>query len=232
MRNRDAVCLITCLLLPVACAEKAKKAAPAPSSSAAAASVETQAPPARPSPADVDLAPYLKDLKCGKKATTDCCRLLGEFAEAKRWSFNTPSGEGRWVGNAFVREKGAEKKQLMILWAKRVPTAQVGPGDLALKVGTGTLNDDLVEHGFKMVRSLSQGDQPSKRNQARPVIEAFVPSTQRGAVATAGASVRLIAEETVYLRQQGRKVLMFAPNLTQSASAGDGTYAEFWVSSW
>jgi hypothetical protein len=136
------------------------------------------------------------------------------------------------VGNAIVREKGAEKKQLMVLWAKRMPTAQVGPQDLPLKVGTGSLPDDVQEHGFKMVRALSQGDSPSKRNQAKPLVEAFIPTTTRGAVATAGASVRLISEESVYLRQEGRKVLLFAPNLSQSATAGDGTYAEFWSSTW
>jgi hypothetical protein len=180
----------------------------------------------------VDLAAFVKDLKCGDKATTESCRLLTEFRDAKTWNFKLPAGEGRWVGNAILREKGAEKKQLMILWAKRMPTAQVGAGDLPLKVGTGTLQQELLDHGFKMVRALSQGDQPSKRNQARPVIEAFVPGTQRGAVATQGPSVRLISEEPVYIRQQGRKVLLFSPNLSQGAKTGDGTYAELWLSNW
>lgn len=214
-----------------ACDPKTEKAVPSATPVASVAAPEPPPPP-RPAPADVELEPYLKDLKCQKSSTSEACRLLTEFAEAKRWSFNVPAGEGRWVGNAIIREKGVETKQLMILWAKRVPTAQVGPGDLALKVGTGTLEKELLEHGFKMVRSLSQGDQPSKRNQARPVVEQFVPTVQRGAVATSGASVRLISEETVYLRQQGRKVVLFAPNLTSGAASGDGTYAEFWVSTW
>ncbi|MGC4063675.1 MAG: hypothetical protein QM784_03335 [Polyangiaceae bacterium] len=232
MRHRDALRLLPALLLAVACDEPTKKGA-APSAAPSPSAIPATTPPtARIAPADVDLTSSLKDLKCGDKATTDSCRILTEFRDAKSWNFNLPSGEGRWVGNAFVREKGSEKKQLLILWAKRMPTAQVGPGDLPLKVGTGTLPSELLEHGFKMVRTLSQGDQPSKRNQARPVIESFVPGTQRGAVATQGASVRLISEEAVYIRQQGRKVLFFSPNLSQGASSGDGTYAEFWLSNW
>jgi hypothetical protein len=232
MRSIDVLCLLPCLLVAVGCDDQPKKTIATAAPSVNVAPEVTPPAATRPAPADIELDSYVKELKCGKKATTDSCRLLQEFSVAKRWTFNLPSGEGRWVGNAFVREKGIEKKQLMILWAKRMPTAQVGPGDLPLKVGTGTLSDDLLEHGFKMVRSLSQGDSPSKRNQAKPQVEAFVPTTTRGAVTTAGASIRLISEESVYLRQDGRKVLLFAPNLGQSAAAGDGTYAEFWSSTW
>lgn len=233
MRAFALSCVVACLLVAVACDEKPqKKTVASAASSAVAATAQTAPPPTRVAPADVQLDSYLSDLKCGKKATNDACRILADFAAGTRATFNMPSGEGRWVGNAYIRDKGVEKKQLTLFWAKRVPTAQVGPGDLALKMGMGELSPDLAEHGMKMVRALSQGDSASKRNQARPVVEAFVPTTQRGAVNTQGASVRLISEDTVYLRQSGRKLLMFAPNLSQSATAGDGTYAEFWVSTW
>jgi hypothetical protein len=216
------------------CEDKKPKASTASATPSAASVPEpikvTEAP--RPAPDDIVLEPLLKELKCDKKSKMDTCRILNEFAVATRWSVQTPAGEGRWIGNAFVREKGVEKKQLILLWAKQMPTSQVGPGDLAVRVGTGTLADELVEHGFKMVAALNRGDQPSPRNQARHEVEAFVPTTHRGAVNTAGASVRLIAEETVYLRQAGRKVLMIVPSRTQSAAAGDGTYAEFWRATW
>jgi hypothetical protein len=210
---------------------KPSVASAAPSSVGAAMPPKVAEPP-RPAPEDIVLEPLLKSLKCDKKSKIDSCRILNEFAGATRFLPQTPAGEGRWVGNAFVREKGEEKRQLFLLWAKQVPTSQVNSGDLPIRVGTGTLSDDLVEHGFKMVRALSQGDQPSKHNQARPAVEAFVPTTHRGAVNTAGASVRLISEDSVYLRQVGRKVLLVMPNQTQSAAAGDGTYAEFWRATW
>jgi hypothetical protein len=232
MRFIDVLRVLPGLLLVVGCDEPTKKVPNKEAPLASAPAVTPPATEAHPAASDITLDSYFKDLKCGKKATTESCRILQEFSTAKKWSFNLPSGEGRWVGNALVREKGVEKKQLLILWAKRMPTAQVGPQDLPLKVGTGTLESDVLEQGFKMIRSLSQGDSPSKRNQARPIVEAFVPQVTRGAVATAGVSVRLISEESVYIRQEGRKVLMFSPNLSQSASAGDGTYAEFWSSTW
>lgn len=206
-------------------------AASAPTAPAEAAPIKTAEAP-RQAPADVDVAPLIKNLKCDKKAKTDSCRILNEFAEGSRFIAQTPAGEGRWIGNAFVREKGKETKRLMLLWAKQVPTSQVGPGDLPVRIGTSTLDEDLVEHGFKMVNALSRSDQPSRRNQARSAVDTFVPTTQRGAVNTAGASVRLISEESTYLRQSGRKVLMLTPSQDQAASPGDGTYAEFWRATW
>jgi hypothetical protein len=232
MRSFGALCVLLGLHLVVGCDEKTSMTAASTTPSANAPSTVEPVVAAPPPAADVVLDSYLKDLKCTKKTTADSCRLLQEFSEAKRCNITLPSGEGRWVGYAFVREKGVEKKQLMILWAKRMPTAQVSPGALPLKFGTGTLEADVTEHGFKMVRALSQGDQPSKHNQARPRVEAFVPTTQRGAVQTEGMSIRLVSEETVYLRQSGRKLILFAPNTSPGATVGDGTYAEFWSSSW
>ena len=229
-----ALLLLSFSLFSVGCeGEKAKKtsASAAPSAEPAPAPIKVVDAP-KPAPVDVVLEPLLKDLKCDKKAKTESCRILTEFATAQRWSAQTPAGEGRWIGQAFAREKGMEKKELILLWAKQVPTSQVGPGDLPIRVGTGTLSEDLVEHGFKMVAALARGDQPSKRNQARPQVEIFVPKTHRGAVNTAGASVRLISEDSVYLRQAGRKVLMIVPNQAQGAAPGDGKYAEFWRATW
>lgn len=214
--------------------EKASAAAPSassPTTSEATAPVRSVEAP-RPAPVDIDLGPLVKHLKCDKKSKTESCRLLNEFAEGARFVAQTPAGEGRWIGNAYVREKGKETKQLLLLWAKQVPTSQVGPGDLPIRIGTGTLDQSIVEHGFKMVNALSRSDQPSKHNQARSVVDSFVPTTQRGAVDTAGASVRLISEESTYLRQLGRKVLMLTPNQAQSATPGDGTYAELWRATW
>lgn len=248
MKVIKAAVPVAMLVVALGCDDKKPKAtaaSAAPSVAAAPEPVKVAEAP-RPAPADIVLDPLFKDLKCerandgskdkNKKKTaaakTESCRVLGEFADASRWSAQTPAGEGRWIGQAFVREKGVETKQLLLLWAKTVPTSQVGPGDLPVRVGTGTLDSELIEHGFKMVAALHRGDQPSRRNQAQKSVESFVPSTNRGAVNTAGASVRLISEETVYLRQAGRKVLLVAPSQAQSAAPGDGTYAEFWRATW
>jgi hypothetical protein len=233
MKSIRAVAWLSLVLAVFGCEEeKPKPAAAAPSASVEAAPPAKAAEAPRPAPADLVLEPLLKDLKCEKKSTRDSCRVLEEFGQGSRWIAQTPAGEGRWIGNAFVRDKGVEKKQLVILWAKQVPTSQVGPGDLPVRVGTGTLADELIEHGFKMISALSHSDSPSKRNQARPAVEAFVPTAQRGAINTVGASVRLIAEDSVYLRQSGRKVLIVMPSQAPSASAGDGTYAEAWRATW
>ena len=54
-----------------------------------------------------------------------------------------------------------------------------------------------------------------------------------GVLPTAGPSVRLIADENVYLRQgAGRKVLMVRTAAAPSGAPGDGTYAELWSTTW
>jgi hypothetical protein len=188
--------------------------------------------PPPPPPADLVLEPMVRELGCGKKSTSAPCRILQDFAVGTRWAPKLPSGEGRWVGSATVREKGVERQDVMILWAKIVPTSQISPGELPMRVGFGTVGEDIREHAFKMIRSLGRGDSPSPRNQARVFVESFVPTVHRGAVNTAAASVQLISEELVYLRQSGRKVLVLMPSRQVSATPGDGTYAELWVSTW
>ncbi len=221
-------------LISLACTEESARQRVMPSSDPSTVPPPVQsAPPApRPAPADLSVEALSRELGCGKTSVSEPCRILGEFATASRWTPRLPSGEGRWVGNATIVDKGKEKREILILFAKNVPTSHVSPGDLALKVGYDTIAEDLRDHAGKMIRSLARGDTPNRRNQARATIESFVPQVMRGAVNTALASVQLISEEQVFLRQAGRKVLVVMPNRQVSAVAGDGTYAELWVATW
>src|SRR5512145_497682 len=125
---KSSIAVASWILLAVSCGCSDKKGAAGAAASAPPTASETppvakEAP--KPAPADVVLEPVLKALKCDKKSKTDSCRLLTEFSEAARFVPQTPAGEGRWIGNAFVREKGLENKQLILLWAKEVPTSHV-----------------------------------------------------------------------------------------------------------
>jgi hypothetical protein len=189
-------------------------------------------PPApREPPSDLDVAGLEKKLGCSGNKVRQACKLLADFARADRWPADPPSGRGRWVGNAFKIEKGAEKRELLILYAERVPTAQVPPGDLPVKIGTGPIPDELETHGTKLVNILSRGDVPTKKNHAAPFVDDFVPRDSQGAANTTGRSVRLISDN-VFIRQGSRKLYYVETKTGGSDEPGDGVYAELWLASW
>jgi hypothetical protein len=204
----------------------------APSSATAAPSV-AEPTPAPPAPADINATALSDDLKCAKTGPKQACRVIKEFAQAQRFTAQTPSGEGRWVGQAFVVEKGVESTKEIILWAKRVPTSQVGPGDLPIKLGYDFFPGELKSHAEKLVRALSHGEPPSPRNQAFPFAKSLVPTVQRVIVNTNGQSVHVTSEESIYIRAKApRNVYLVNPSNARGAGTGDGMYAELWLSDW
>jgi hypothetical protein len=205
-------------------------AAVSASEPAAIASAPTPAV-AHAAPPDLDVAALEKKLGCSGKKGHQACRLLADFARAERWPADPPSGHGRWVGNAIKIEKGAEKRVLLIFYAERVPTAQVAAGDLPVKIGTGSMPDELETHGTKLVNILSRGDVPTKKNHAAPFVDDFVPRESQGAINTTGRSVRLITDN-VFIRQGNRKLYYVETKTGGSDEPGDGVYAELWLASW
>ena len=191
------------------------------------------APVARAATPDLDAVQLGQQLGCSGNQGRRACRVLAEFAQAARWSAQTPSGEGRWFGRAYTVEKGAEKSDLMILLAKNVPTSQIGPGDLPIRIAMGSLPEDASHEGAKLVASLSRSNNVSKTSKAVAYVRSFSSQNERGAVTTAGSSVRLISEDAVYVRQgAGQKLLVVRASSGPSASPGDGTYAELWATTW
>jgi hypothetical protein len=199
---------------------------PAPLAPAPTASIAREAPP------DIDVGALEKRLGCSGNKSRQACRVLADFARAERWAADPPSGRGRWVGNAYKIEKGAETRTILILYAERVPTAQVGVADLPVKIGTGSMPDELQEHGTKLVNILARGDVATKKNRAAPFVDDFTPKDDRGATNTAGRSVRLISEQNVFIRQGNRKLFLVETKSGPSDEPGDGVYAELWLASW
>jgi hypothetical protein len=217
----------------------ADASAPAPQPEAAAEQPQEKQAAETPPPSDVDLATLKKDLGCADKSVKSkhACRILDEFGEAGPWSLETPSGEARWIGYAYVIESGVEKRQMLVVWGKQVPTAEVGAGLLPVKVGVEELPKNLEEQGFKLIRSLSQGMSGSKRNRALPYVESFTTTKLHRTIVTAGPSVAVLSEKsmgaTMYLRQPARrKALLIGASASRTATEGDGTYAELWMAHW
>ena len=234
VRNTALLSLVLAGFATFGCGKSGSSEAPSASSAASAkppAPPPTQAPAALPAaaPADIDVAAIRKKLGCtdGRRAL---CRVLGEFAEANRFAPQIPSGEGRWIGTAYLTEKGAEKSELLLLSAVQAPTSTVAPGELALRVGTGPVPDDKRDHGVKLASALARGDTVPKTNQTAPYVKAWKPPSAKGTMQTTGNSVRLVSDE-VFLRQTSTKVFLVRVKGSTSG-AEDVTAAELWAVSW
>jgi hypothetical protein len=233
--------LVAALARAAAClAPAACDRAPSPAPPASSAALHPTPPPERTvapavlaPPADLDVDALAKGIGCPNAKGAHACRILSEFAQAARWSGETPSGEGRWFGNAYTLSKGGEKTEPVILLAKRAPTSQIGPADLPIRVAIGSLPESTWHDAAKLIRALQSSSNVSWHNPSVKYVREFSSTTDRGVVRSAGASVRLISDESTYLRQgTGRKVLMVRMAASAAAAPGEGTYAELWATTW
>jgi hypothetical protein len=202
------------------------------STDAALAEVEAAAPPLPP---DLDVRALERQLHCPDRRHAHACRILHEFGRATHGMAQAPSGYGRFMGNAFRVERGVEKHDLVVLAASNVNAATVGPTDIPLRVAMGSLPKDKRRDGGKLARALSKGSMPSSSNKALQFAKAWTSDNGRIAMSTDGTSIRLIAEEATYIRQEGQRALVIKmkPALPGVVSPpGDGTYAELWAVTW
>jgi hypothetical protein len=232
--------IVACLLMTSTAASLASCSKEEPKKAAAASSIpipEATAlpPPPQPIPAaprDLDVAALERDLGCTKTSQLKACAILKEFSQAQRFAAKTPSGQGRWIGKAFSVEKNVETARHLVLWAKTVPLSQVGPGDMPVKAGFDFIPDGLKLQSEKLMRALVRSADPPESNPAFQFAKAFVPPTPRTLANTAGPSVHLTSEQSVYLRfAPPRKVYLVNP-APSTAAAGDGVYAELWLGDW
>jgi hypothetical protein len=215
--------------------ESARVGATVPDDAAAdapAAQVEAAAPPLPP---DLDVHALERQLHCPDRRHSQACRILHEFGKAAHGMAQAPSGYGRFMGNAFRVEHGAEKHDLVVLAASNVNAATVGPTDIPLRIAIGSLPKDKRRDGGKLARALAHGSMPASSNKALQFAKAWTSDNGRIAMATDGPSVRLIAEEATYVRQSGQRALVIkmkpaVPGVV--APPGDGTYAELWAVTW
>lgn len=224
------------VVLPVACAKsEPTRAAPSASASEAAETPPPEPPSPPPAPVDVDTAGITRDLGCDGKAPKSkrACTILKEFIGASRWDPKAPSGMSRYVGHSYAIEQGAEKDTVIVFVGKVVPTAQVPAGYLPLVVGMDPLPKELVNHGIKLTAALAREGAPSVHNQAMPWIEKHDPSKTYEVATTSGASVHLVAQDSIYVREVDRhKIVVVSPSRARDAAPGDGTYSELLLASW
>src|SRR5688572_22535165 len=115
-------------------------------SSAAASAAATPSPssvePLPPPPADLDIPAQQKMLGCAATAKSGACGVLAAMSTCKPWSAEAPSGDGRWIGRGFEVDSKKTTEQVAVLRLRKVPTGEVGPGQIAARVGIGQIEKD------------------------------------------------------------------------------------------
>jgi len=196
------------------------------------AMAEAAAPPPAP---DLDVHALERQLNCPNRYHAHACRILREFAAAAHGMSQAPSGQGRFMGDAYRVDHGVERHDFVVLAASNVNAATVGPTDIPLRIAVGPLPKDKRRDAHKLARALAHGSMPASTNKALAFAKAWSSDNGRIAMTTSGPSVRLIAEEATFVRQAGQKalVIQMKPALPGVATPpGDGTYAELWAVTW
>ena len=236
MRARHhCIAVLTVSLAAAGCEEKVSSSTPSAVTSATEAPAPAKSTPAvsRRAPADVDPGKIQKQLKCSGGRGKKACGVLEAFAKGERWTGDTPSGDGRWMGLMHRVEKGEETTEIISLRARKVPTAKVGPYELPLMVSTSPIPDHIHPFAKKLVGKLGRGSKPNMRNPVFKFLRESEPTKEWGAIDTSGISVNLISDDPVYLRKEGRKRLFWvSPSADAAALPGDGCYGELWMVLW
>ena len=210
-------------------------AAPAASAAVSAAPPphETAAPaPPPPPPPDVDVAQLQKALKCGGDAHSGACGVLAKMASCRAWDPIVPSGDGRWLGHGWVVEGAKTTDQVTVLRARRVPTSEVGPGQLGVRIALAELPKQegaAFDQADRAIRAFERSDVPSKSNPTLEYVKQRTTWPESAALRTVGGQVYALTTNGAYLCQgPGRSVLVRGAR----GASGDGLYAELWPTSW
>lgn len=212
----------------------------APSASAtatatsAASTPTAEAPPPAP-PADLEVAALQKALACAANAKSGPCAVLAAMATCKPWSADVPSGDGRWLGRGFEVDGKKTTEQVTVLRVRRVPTSEVGPGQLPARVGLGTIDKEegsAFGEADKALRALERSDVPPKGNAAITHLKAMTQWSEAFATRTAGGHVYGLSHGGLYACEGPKRELLVVRRGSTRTGNGDGLYAMLWAISW
>lgn len=209
-------------------------------SASASASPATSARPTAsaaldlPAPEALDPERLSQALKCSPTSEGGPCRVLAGFGQCQPAKLETPSGDGRWIGNGYLVRDGAFTDQVMLLRSRRVPLAEVGQGQLAMKVGLATLPDetDLKFHADKAISAASRGDVPKVNNLAIAYLKNLQDWQESYALAAQGNQVFVVAREPFQICFGRDQRVLLVQRAVGAKNLADGLYAELWPATW
>lgn len=189
--------------------------------------------PAPPPSPDLDVAALQKTLACAANAKSGPCAVLAGFATCKPWSAEVPSGDGRWLGRGYEVDGKTTTEQVAVLRVRRVPSSEVGPGQLPARVALGTISKEEgspFTEADKAIRALERSDVPPRGNAAMEHVkkmtqwsEVFVARTVGGQVASEGG---------LYACEGPKREILVVRRASTRAGVADGFYATLWGATW
>jgi hypothetical protein len=245
-RALRALCLGATLLVPVLAAGCDSKpgesgAAATGGSTATATATSAASPPqaavdpAPPAPADLDVASLQKTLACGGAAKTGPCAVLAGFATCKAWSAEPPSGDGRWLGRGYEVEGKKTTEQVTVLRARRVPTSEVGAGQLPVRIALGSIDKSEgspFTEADKAIRALERSDVPPKGNAAIEHLKQMTQWSEAFATRTVGSQVYGLSQGGLFVCEGPKRELYVVRRAATRTGTGDGLYAILWGATW
>ncbi len=231
--------LVVLSLVVLGCGNGANDA-PSASASAVASSAPpitpTASSPPPPAPDDLDVSALQKGLKCANDTkAAGACGVLAKFTACKPWNPVTPAGDGRWIGRGVEVEKGKTSEVFVMLRAKRVPTSEVGPGQMGAKVAVDELpkgDKDAYDAADRAIRILERQDVAPRFNPTLDYLKKREQWNDAFATATAGGQVYLQTKGGGFVCVGPKQQLLVAQRAPTGGSAGDGIYAEVWATTW
>jgi hypothetical protein len=221
-------------LLLAGCDTPAPGAAASASAATAAPAPTTEASPAA-APPDLDVAAQQRALKCGGEGKAGACGVLARMGSCTAWSPVVPSGDGRWVGRGWVVEGGKTTDQFTLVRARRVPSNEVGPGLLPVRISVTDLPKSegaAWEHAERAIRAFERADVPSRGSPTPEYVKSRTDWPEVNALRTTGGNVYAMSTGGTYLCQGPNRALLVVQRASAAGAGGDGTYAELWPTSW
>ncbi len=207
----------------------------APASTSSSGVPIVAADPVPPAPPDLDVAALQKTLACAANAKSGPCAVLAGFASCKAWSAEVPSGDGRWIGRGFEVDGKKTTEQVTVLRARRVPTGEVGPGQLPSRVGLGSIEKETgspFNEADKAIRAMERSDVPPKGNAAIEHLKGITQWSEAYVTRTAGGQVYGLSHGGLYVCEGAKRELYVVRRESTRTGTGDGLYATLWGATW
>ena len=232
---RAALPLALCALAAAGCDPAPKPDATPAQQTTAAAPPPTAAEPPPPPPTDLDVAELKAALKCPAEAKSGPCAVLAKMSSCTPWSASVPSGDGRWLGRGWVVAEGKTTEAFMGLRLKTVPTSEVGPGQLPLKIGLAEItkeSSDAHANADRALRAFERGDVPPRASPTLTYLKERSEWPDAPARRTQGGHVFAVAQGGAYYCEGPKRTVLAVQQAETRRGSGDGIYAELWATSW
>ena len=227
---------LAAMVLALSACDNPAPAASGPASGAApAASAPRTEAPAPPPPPDLDVPATQKALKCAGDTKSGACGVLAKMASCAAWNPVVPSGDGRWLGRGWLVEGAKTTDQITLVRARRVPTGDVGPGQVGARIAVTDLPREegaAFDQAERAIRAFERADVPPRSSPTLEYVKKRTDWPEAFAARTVSGQIYALTQNGTYLCQGPGRSLLVAQRTSAQSTSSDGLYAELWPTSW